>query len=1558
MANPPILPADLEGLSPEQKRALLTRLLAERQATPARHPASFGQRRLWFLEQLEGDSGALYNMAALFRVRGPLRPDLLKRCVDEIVRRHAVLRVRFETEDDQVMQVVAPHLELPLPVEDLSGLPESEQAARALEFAADEQRAAFDLTQGPLVRSRLLRFSATEHRWMLTVHHSVSDGWSLGVFIRELTMLYPAFAADEPSPLPPLPIQYADFVARQRKALSGERLDRLIGFWRDRLADAPALLELPADRPRPPMQSGCGGRLRIPLPPELGAAFKALARRSGVTLFMAGLAAFAALLSRLTGQTDLVIGVPIANRDGPDLEPLIGFFANTLALRVDLSGDPDFPTLIGRVQRVALDAYARQEVPFEQLVDAIHPQRDLSRNPLFQVMFALRGAAPSEFAAGALEFALEEHPRVSAKFDLSVDLFEDRAGLSADWEYSADLFDAATVAGMADAFQTLLAGLVAAPEQPIGRLPLLDGAARDILLKDWNPPAPPVEVTDVVELFEARARLTPDAIAMADGERRLSYGALDALANRLAVRLQALGVGPDTLVGVRLERGPEMLVALLGVLKAGGAYLPLDPWLPAERLALVVRAAGPRVLLTGEPPNPPLPDPAPEVLRMPAESGEPAPGPAPVRASTLDNLAYVIYTSGSTGLPKGVMVSRRALAHFTASALNLYGVAPDDRVLQFAALSFDAAAEEIYPALAAGAALVPRNEPMLAGMNAFLERCAAERITVLDLPTAYWHQLTHEMARAGAALPETVRLVIIGGEQARLASLRDWHGLPRPTLLNTYGPSETTVAVTLCDLSRLAPDWHTVPVGRPYPHARACVLDRWGEPVPVGVTGELCIGGPALARGYLGNPALTAERFVPDPFGWRPGDRLYRTGDRARLRPDARIELLGRFDDQVKIRGFRIEPGEIEAVLASHPAIQAVAVMVRESETGTPRLVAYFVTKRPLDVTEPREFAKARLPHYMVPSDFVALDALPLLASGKIDRAALPAPALQPSSHAEPRTRAEQTLAAIWTDLLGLEKVGVHDNFFELGGDSIISIRVVARAAQAGLRLSARQMFEHQTIAELARVAESSVSAKYRAAAGLVEGEAPLIPIQHWIFEQNLPEPWHFNQAVLLEVAPELTPEAWQRAVSLLVAHHDALRLRFFEDATGWRQRYAAEECAEWFSHHDLSSLGEAEQSAAIEATAAALQTRLNMSQGPLYRVAHFFRGTGRTARLLWIVHHLAVDGVSWRILLEDLAAVSRRIAADEAVALPAKTSSYREWAEHLASRCAAAAQEADFWWAQSRADLPAVPVDYPEGLVANTVGSTAQVAEILDEAATHSLLRDVAREFQASVEDALLAALGLAYARWTGELELQVELESHGREEAGGELDLSRTVGWFTTLYPLLLKVRNPADPALVLVEIREFRRRVPERGLGYGILRYLSPDSDLRRRLREQPRPQIGFNYLGRFDGVLAHPLLGQAPESVGSPHSPSEPRSSLIDINCMVRENRLRVEWTYSQRVHRRETIENLARGFMDALGELLALCHDNEARGNASPRATSSPGVDARLLSQLARRLGKD
>ncbi len=1518
----------LSHLNPTEKRALLARLLRERES-PC--PASFGQQRLWFLEQLEG--GGLYNMTALQRLRGPLRPETLHACLKAIAQRHGVLRSRLVERDGQVWQETEPDPEILLPVEDLSPLSPARQAERVAELADQEQRLPFDLGRAPLFRCRLLRLGEHDHRWLLTVHHAVSDGWSLGVFLRELAALYPALAAGRPPSLPPLALGYADYARQQRQTLQGPELERLAGWWREHLAAAPALLELPADRPRPPRSSGLGGVVCRTLDPALTGPLKTLARQSGTSLFMVGLAAFGVLLHRLTGLNDLVVGSPVANRPRAELEPLIGFFVNTLALRLDLSGDPDFRTLLARVRATALGAFAHQELPFEKLVDELQIKRDLSRNPVFQVMFAWQRPPRLELALGDVTLELLPLARRVAKFDLAVDVWEDGPVLGSAWEYSRDLFESISVERLAARFERLLGAAVANPDQALSRLPLLDGAERRHVLADWPSETLPAPAT-VLDLFAADPRTT----AMEDEERSLSHGELDARTTALARRLRGLGVGPETRIGLCAERSLDQLLALLAILKAGGAYLPLDPAWPATRMAQVLADAGATLLLTQPSLLAALPTGPARVLTLESLDALPDPG-GPLPAPHPGQLAYVIYTSGSTGRPKGVMVSHAALAGFTRAALERYGIRRDDRVLQFASLSFDAAAEEIFPTLAAGATLVLRDEVMLADLPAFLKGCRERRLTVLDLPTAFWHRLSAHLERSGTALPASLRLVIIGGEAALPQRLAQWHSAPRPVLLNTYGPTETTVALTCRDCSRPLPDLTTTPIGRPFGQARAAVLDRHLQPLPPGVAGELCLGGPTLARGYLGRPALTAERFQPDPFATEAGARLYRSGDRARRRADGDLEVLGRLDRQLKLRGFRVEPGEIEAVLAAHPQVREAVAAVRE-QAGEPVLVAYATTggDPAPDASALRAYLKDRLPHYLLPAQMLLLAELPLATTGKVDRNALPEPVPTAPGAAAPRNPGEHTLATIWAEVLGLERVGIHDNFFELGGDSILAIQVVSRAGRAGLRLSSRQLFQHQTVAELATVAAAAAPPQSEAVEPT--GPLPLTPIQQWFFQRDLPDWSWFNQSLLLKTAPDLDPARLEQALAALVATHAAWRLRFRREGAGWIQQVADREDNPFFETVDLTGLEADDQRRRLEAHCARLQTTLDPERGPLLRVAWFNRGPERSGRLLLAAHHLAVDGVSWRILLEDMVAAY----GGDRQAPPPPALSWGRWTELLAAhaRTPELADQIGFWEQQAQ-PVATLPLDYPVAPETSTIGSTAQVARQWSAEDTRRLLTAPGTRIQ----ELLLAALALALSRWSGESALRVLLEGHGREELEPDLDLSRTVGWFTTLYPLRLEIPDPTDSGDALDRVRRALGALPGNGLGYGLLRYHHPDPAIRCRLTGAGEPELSFNYLGRFDAKHAHPLLGPAPESLGPVHDPRERREQLIEVNGLVADGRLRLEWTYSRALHREDSIEDLAQAYADALVALLD-------RGQSA--TVSGTGLKRADLARLSRKLG--
>ncbi len=1482
-------------------------------------PLSSAQERLWFLAQLEPDDAAYHILAAL-RLSGDLSVPSLAWSLGEVLRRHEVLRTAYGDVDGRAVQRVSPWSPLRLPVVDLAALPVPRRDAEQERVSRDEVRRRFDLARGPVLRALLFRLAPGEHAVLCTMHHIASDGWSVGVLTREVAELYDAAVTRRPPLLAPLPIQYADFASWQRRWLAGEVLEAHLDFWRRSLAGAPERLELPADRPRAAVRSSRGAVEPLALPEPLAQGIRSLSREVGATPFMTLLAAFQVLLCRHAGQPEVVVGVPTAGRRRVETESLIGLFVNTLALRLALGDTADFPALVEHVRGVVLAAHAHEDLPFEKLVEELHPQRDLARTPLFQAMFAFDNTPRRPFELTGLRLAALPLASGAAKFDLSLLLGEAGTAFGGIFEYAADLFDAPTVARMAAHLKSLLAAVVADPARPVSDLPLLSAPERHQLLieaRDTSRPRDPEAPLHL--LIAGQAACTPDAIAVTWAAGALSYGELDRRADRLMRHLASLGVRPEVCVAVAAARSPELLLGILATLKAGGAYVPLDPSHPTDRLGFQVADSG-AVVLLADASVPPLA--GARLVRLDEDLPETAEGSPPADIS-LDHLAYVMYTSGSTGRPKGTLITHRSLIGYLDWAVEAYAVTDGPGAPLFSSAAFDLSVTSLFA-------------PLLAGRSVYLAAAGEGLDPLLDVLAAGAGtgllKLTPAHLRALAALPEGDRLaartLVVGGEALFVEDLAPWwEKAPGMRIFNEYGPTEATVACCLEDAGCGRPAAGAVPIGRPIAGAWLHVVNRALRPVPLGVVGELLIGGPGLARGYLGRPDLTAERFVPDPFAAQKGLRLYRSGDLARQLADGRLEYRGRADDQVKVRGFRVELEEVEAVLAGHPGVRQAAVAPHDGGGGL-RLVAYVVAAGPgaARVDELRAFLAARLPVPMVPAVFVELPGLPLAASGKVDRRALPAPSGERpdpgDGFAAPRSRVERLLAAIWQEVLQLDRVGVDENFFEIGGDSILSIQIVARAARAGVRITPRQVFQHQTIAALAAAADAAPAVT--AEQGPVIGEAPLTPIQHWFFEQELPAAHHYNQALLLEVVQDLDPGLTAAALERLVAHHDALRLRFERLPDGWRQRHAPPADERPFAVVDLAALPPEARRQALTRACSSLQESFDLAAGPLFRAAWLERGPEASPLLLLLAHHLVMDGVSWRILLEDLADASRQLARGEAIELPPKTTSFRAWAERLSehARSAAVEPEAALWrslLAEAQAPLPR---DLATG--ADTLATTGSVEAVLEPAETKALLQEVPRAYGTRIDEVLLAALGLALARWTGSSRLQVDLESHGREELWPDVDLSRTVGWLTAIHPVTLDVGEAADPGAALRAVKEQMRRIPDGGLGYGLLRYLRPGA------AAGPPSEVVFNYLGRLDPALppSSPFRPAA-EWSGPSRDGRQPRPYALEINSGVLDGRLRMSWQYGERRYRRETVEGLAAGFLAALQEVIRHCLDPTA-----------------------------
>ena len=1524
-------------------------------------PLSFSQQRLWFLDRLEGQSLA-YHIAGAIRITGPLDVGALERVIGEIARRHDALRTSFPERGGSPVQAVADPVPYALRTVALDALPPHARDLELRQRLASESERPFDLARDTLFRAVLLRLAPGEHVFAVTLHHIISDQWSIGLIFQEMAALYRAFSAGQPSPLPALPVQYADYAIWQRHWLSGEVLQAQMRYWTGQLAGAPAVLELPFDRPRPAVRRHRGRIHGFVIDAGLTARVTQLGRSAEATPFMTLLAGFGVLLARLGRTDDLVVGSPIANRNQAALESLVGFFVNTLPLRIDLSGQPSVRTVLERIRRTALSAYDHQDVPFEQIVETLQPERSLSHTPIFQVMFVLQNAPMPDMEMGDLTLSVVEPTAVSAKFDLTLSLEERGGELHGTVEYDTDLFDDATIDAFTGQYRRILDAMAAAPDADIAALPLLGEAQRRAILVDWNrTTAPAPQEATIHALFERQAALTPDRPALVHGGGVLTYGALNRLANRAAHRLIALGVGPEVTVGLHVEPSLDMLIGLLAILKAGGAYVPLVPRTPPDRLAFILGQTGASLVLS----EPALAAALPAGTAVRLVEDLHAPGAAdtnPVRAVPSDALAYVIYTSGSTGRPKGVQVSHANLVHSTHARLTRYAGQPVTSMLLLQPLGFDVATGCIFWTLCQGGRLHLESTDLAQDPRQLLDHMIRARASHLVLvPLSYLPLLD----AAGPGDLADLRTVILGGE-AMPPELVARHGeaLPHTALFNEYGPTEATVWASVHAVDPQARET-VIPIGRPTPHSRLYCLDGRFDPQPAGVAGELLIGGPQVTRGYLAHPAQTAASFVPDPFASVPGARLYRTGDLVRWRRSGELEFLGRDDHQVKIRGFRIELGEIAAVIAGHPAVTDAVVVADGRAGGAKRLVAYVTGTAVPDGREMRGYLADRLPDYMIPSAFVALAAFPLTANGKLDRRALPAPdfGVRETAYAAPRTPTETLLATIWQEVLGLEQVGIHDNFFSLGGDSILSIQIANRAGRAGFGISVRQLFQNQTIAELARVMPEQ--AAVHAEQGIVSGPAAATPVLAWFYGGLPPEPWHFNQSVLLEVTPGLAPQDVETAVHHLLVHHDMLRARFHGER-GAVPRIDIADSVESIpvSFHDLTPLSPADKAPVLRAEAERLQRSLDLTRGPVIRAALFRMGDGGADRLLLAIHHFVVDGVSLRILLSDLAAALHALRQGQPVELAAKTTAFPYWSQRLGDYATddRALAELPFWREQVTAPAAPLPVDMAESDAANTtLGNTTASAEhvtvALAASSTQALLQQTPRVYRTQINDVLLTALVRAFADWTGDPGLRIVLEGHGRERLFDDVDLTRTVGWFTAAYPIALSASTGDDAGTALKRTKETLRAVPNQGIGYGILRYLSPDPAVRAALECATDPEVSFNYLGRFEQDMAGSIiLGEAREDIGDDQSRAGNRRFVIEVNGLLRGERMEFIWTYSRNRHTRRTVEGLAQRFLQELDAIIAHCAAAGA-GGYTPSDFPLAAVADTALDGLFRRWGR-
>ncbi|MEV0401887.1 amino acid adenylation domain-containing protein [Actinoallomurus sp. NPDC050550] len=1482
-------------------------------------PLSYAQQRLWFLDGLDDEPSGTYNIPIALRLTGKLDEAALRIALCDLTERHEPLRTVFPVSGGTPYQLIVDGMAPELRVADAVTATGPELDER---LTADAARG-FDLAVEPPLRAYLYALGADEHLLLIVVHHIACDGWSLAPLARDLITAYAARVDGDTPRWDPLPVRYTDYALWQRALLDEDLIGRQVAYWRDALAGLPDRLALPTDRPRPARASHRGATVAFEVDAALHARLEALARENGATVFMVAQVALAALLTRLGAGSDVPIGSPIAGRTDEALNDLVGMFVNTLVLRTDTSGDPSFRELLARVRETDLAAYQHQDLPFERLVEVVAPERSMARHPLFQTMLAFQNTERAVVDLPGLRAAVEPVHAGVAKFDLHLMLEEHRgadggpAGLDGTLEYALDLFDAGSAERVASRFVRLLETAVADQDVRIDAVDLLDDAERRRVLEEWNATARPVPPVTLADLFEAQVARTPDAVALVYEGAELTYAEFDARINRLAHYLVECGIGPERFVALAVPRSVELLVAMYAVVKAGAAYAPVDPDHPADRVAYVLADTRPTLVLTTTDVANRLPGDAPLLILDDPEVREELAGfPAdpPVRTVTPANAAYVIHTSGSTGRPKGVVVPHAGIVNRLLWAQDEYGLGPGDRVVQKTPATFDVSVWEFFWPLQTGAALViarPDGHRDAGHLAELIREC---RVTTAHfVPSMLAAFLTEPQAADCAGL----RRVLCSGEalSPELAE-RFQQVLPGVELHNLYGPTEASVDVTSW---RHRPGSGSVPIGRPVWNTRAYVLDPALRPVPPGVPGELYLAGVQLARGYHDRPDLTAERFVADPY--RPG-RMYRTGDLARWNTHGQLEYLGRLDHQVKIRGIRIELGEIETVLAEQEGVTSVVVVAREDRPGDRRLVAYVTGD-----AEPAELRRATarvLPESMVPAAVVVLDELPLTASGKTDRAALPAPVFASVAGSRaPGTPAERLLCEVFAEVLGVDAIGAEDGFFDLGGDSILAIQLVSRARAAGLVVSAREVFEHRTPAALAAVARAAADVAERSEPpGAGVGPVPRPPIVSWLAERGGRFDG-FSQAMLLTVPPALGLERLTAAVRTLLDHHDALRMRVRRaDGASWLLETAppgtvdATTCVSRVEGYDRET---------VTARAEAARRSLDPEAGAMVRVVWFDAGDA-PGRLLLVLHHLVVDGVSWRILLPDL------VLALEGAALDPVPTSYRRWAQRLvaAANHPQVVDELPRW-------IEILDVtDPPLGTGARDVYTGADLRRFtvtLPREQAEPLLTTVPAAFHCGVNDVLLTGLALAVTAWrrdhgrdAGESVL-IDLEGHGREDldglgdehgALGGLDLTRTVGWFTSLNPVRLDP-GTEDAGQALKRVKEQLRAVPS-DAGYGLLRHLNPRT--REELAALPTPQILFNYLGRVDTGDGGWSLAPESDLLGTGHDPAMPVAHGLEIDAVTQDGDLRATWVWPDEWLPEGEVRDLADRWFAALRELAA------------------------------------
>lgn len=1464
------------------------------------------QKHLWFLQRSHSDVPTIAQCVLL--CQGTLQVETLQTAVEQVIQRYEILRTTFQClpEMSLPLQVIQEKTNLSMSLaEPLCDRDLSQPELWIETYLQENSSTSFE--QFASLRVTIVPLASQQHLLILGLPSLCADATTLQLLASEISRIYAGNFDHEPDE----PMQYADLAEWQNDLLETEATNCGKTYWQQQLSDL-SRWRLPFERQ---VQSA-------PFQPHCFTAYldaetiNQCAQQYNGAIAAVLLTCWQVLLWRMTSRSDITIGVTSGGRKYEDLQYALGLLDKCLPLKSHLE---EHDLLSQRVQQTV-----------QMMQEAHQWQEYFTGLPLVTLPVGFEFAEWSIASTPDLAFSICQQAVYLNRFKLRLSCMRQSGQLRAEFHYDANLFAADAIAQIANYFQTLLTSIINQPDAKISDLNFLSAYDRQRLLVDFNQTTTSqCSHSTIHQWFEQQVEQSPDRVAVVFEDQSLTYLELNAHANQLAHFLRTQGIKPEQLVALYVDRSPEMLIGLLGILKAGAAYLPLDPGLPAIAIEQRLQQVQASILLTKQQFANDLTVAA-QVVCLDTDSTIAQQATTnPTHCTTPENLVYVLFTSGSTGQPKGVAVEHRQLLNYVHGISTRLTIPEEASFATVSTLAADLGNTTLFACLCTGGCLHLISQERSLDPSALAEYGQRHAIDYLKIVPSHLKVLL-DAANCQAILPR--RQLILGGETLH------WHLVeqirqyaPTCQILNHYGPTETTVGVLTYEVQeRLsAADSETVPLGYPLPNTQVYLLDTDLQPVPIGFTGEIYIGGASVTRGYHAQPEFTTAAFVPHPFSSDPDARLYKTGDYARYRLDGTIEFLGRADQQVKIRGFRIELGEIEAALNRHPEVREAIVLATEAEH--PQLIAYVVPEQAAAIENLRQFLQAKLPEVMVPSAIVPLKTLPLLPNGKLDRHTLLAMEFSQadtnSAVVPPRTSIEATIAQIWETVLRLPQVGIYDNFFELGGDSILCIQVIAKASQAGLRFTPKQLFEHPTIASLAAVVNTAPV--IAAEQGFVTGIVPLTPIQHWFFEQNLPEPHHWNQSILLQVQQPLNPVLLKQALSHLLQHHDALRLQFHRDATGWQQINTDFDAIVPFTQLDLSTLSAIEQSETITVVATDLQTSLNLADAPLMRVVLFNLGNDQPDRLLLILHHLVVDGVSWRVLLEDLQTAYQQLAQGQAVQLPAKTTSFKEWSERLQNFAYSEALQQELtYWLQGSEDTT-LPIEDTTG--DNTVALTQTVSVALPQTETAALLQEVPATYQTQINDVLLTALVQAFFQWTQVPSLYLDLEGHGRESLFEDVEVSRTIGWFTTIFPVQLSLDDPEHCEKCLKSIKEQLRQIPRQGIGYGILRYLNQD-ETTARLRDRSPACVKFNYLGQVDAIAdATSLFVLAPESTGLGRSSQGNRRYGLDITAIVSEGQLHLRWDYSAGIYQRPRIEQFAQHYLTALRSLIVHCQSSEVGG---------------------------